>query len=785
MSDPAALQVIILRDGLLVGTEAFVPGTFLLGSGPDSDLRLEDPSVAGQHAILFFQNGRAAIQQSQGAVLVNGHPVRACEVRPVDEIAIGPFTLKLRLLAKRTSAPKPVPAPELSQLLGAPARPAPHGVPPAPPPAAVRAPPAHAPVAPPIAPLAPMAQTAVARRSELANPAEGPHPEGAHHAQGAPALTVAPRVPPLAAVPRGTEIFGQSGLPEEVTRPSFHPTSRATPANTAVTMPSARIVGNQVLENKVAGTPATANPRSEPAHPRRDSLSDFQVDTGPFRIPPPARARASAEKPKWRSRWRAKPKVAPQAKPLARREAFEVPPGRGKGKPRLYLELFWGEAQQASQCVRRSKEPFTLGPPTGRFARFKTRNPFELFGFAIPPEGFHLAESDGDRFHVFIPMGAKVERLRPDGTFTAARTNEMGRGARPHVTLSSGEAARFSPDGKMFLRAYVAPPPERFFGNPFKGVPWLALFLLCLIGGAILHFAIKYAPADSPDFNAQELQPVALRLLSVKKPPPKKKKEKPKPAEEKKPEEKKPEVAEKEKPKPKPRPVAKVQPRPTPKAEAPPAPEVKALKALAKLSAAGPAMHDMLAAVDKLGNGPGSKHAKSVNYKLSGLVGKAPIASAGLGTFGLGGGGKGGIGTLGAELLHGKGGGGIGAMGAGSVGHGKIGGTVSRATARKVRAQGNIDRDAVARTVNQHLQEVRACYERQLLKDPGLAGKVVLEWTISTSGVVVQAKTKSSSLNSAAVESCILSSLKQWHFPSARGGLVIVSYPFLFNAVGY
>ncbi len=62
----------------------------------------------------------------------------------------------------------------------------------------------------------------------------------------------------------------------------------------------------------------------------------------------------------------------------------------------------------------------------------------------------------------------------------------------------------------------------------------------------------------------------------------------------------------------------------------PPPPESKALKALAKLSAAGPATGDILAAVDKLGSGPGSKKVKNSNYKLSGLIGKAPIANAGL-----------------------------------------------------------------------------------------------------------------------------------------------------------
>ena len=99
--------------------------------------------------------------------------------------------------------------------------------------------------------------------------------------------------------------------------------------------------------------------------------------------------------------------------------------------------------------------------------------------------------------------------------------------------------------------------------------------------------------------------------------------------------------------------------------------------------------------------------------------------------------------------------------------------------------QGNIDREAVAKTINAHLQEVRGCYERALLKDPGLAGKVVLEWTIGTTGSVVAAKTKSSTLKNAGVEGCILSALKTWQFPQPRGGVVIISYPFLFNSVGF
>ena len=92
------LQVVILRDGLLVGTEVFTPGSYVLGSDAAADLRLDDASVAPRHAVLYFQNGRAALQDSgsgQG-VYVNGHRISACEIRSTDEVLCGPFVLKTR-----------------------------------------------------------------------------------------------------------------------------------------------------------------------------------------------------------------------------------------------------------------------------------------------------------------------------------------------------------------------------------------------------------------------------------------------------------------------------------------------------------------------------------------------------------------------------------------------------------------------------------------------------------------------------------------------------------------
>jgi TonB family protein len=71
------------------------------------------------------------------------------------------------------------------------------------------------------------------------------------------------------------------------------------------------------------------------------------------------------------------------------------------------------------------------------------------------------------------------------------------------------------------------------------------------------------------------------------------------------------------------------------------------------------------------------------------------------------------------------------------------------------------------------------------MKTPGLAGKVVLEWSISTSGKVISSKSKSSSLKDVSVEACILRALNNWQFPPAKGNSVIITYPFIFNAVGF
>jgi hypothetical protein len=93
-----------------------------------------------------------------------------------------------------------------------------------------------------------------------------------------------------------------------------------------------------------------------------------------------------------------------------------------------------------------------------------------------------------------------------------------------------------------------------------------------------------------------------------------------------------------------------------------------------------------------------------------------------------------------------------------------------------------MDRALIDRVIKQNMNRLRYCYQRELTKDPTLGGKVVVKFSIDKTGAVSSAAIKSSSLNNTAVESCMTKSFMSFKFPEPKGGgVVIVSYPFLFS----
>ncbi len=169
------------------------------------------------------------------------------------------------------------------------------------------------------------------------------------------------------------------------------------------------------------------------------------------------------------------------------------------------------------------------------------------------------------------------------------------------------------------------------------------------------------------------------------------------------------------------------------------------------------------------------------NASLLGLLSGQQIGEAsgvgGLGLVGTGTGGGGtGQGTLGLGTLGtiGKGGG---------TGYGRNASGRRAETADVIPGQatvrGSLDKEIIRRIIRRHINEVRYCYQQELRKSPGLGGRVLVQFTIATSGQVASSLLQSSTLANPRAENCIVRAVRRWEFPRPHGDTVVVSYPFV------
>lgn len=94
---------------------------------------------------------------------------------------------------------------------------------------------------------------------------------------------------------------------------------------------------------------------------------------------------------------------------------------------------------------------------------------------------------------------------------------------------------------------------------------------------------------------------------------------------------------------------------------------------------------------------------------------------------------------------------------------------------------GRLAKDVVARTVNEHNQEIQACYEAVLTGNPKVGGAIVVTMDLEQSGAVkgVSTEPKAGAADLSAVAACIVDRQKTWKFPargSAGGTRVKVTY---------
>ncbi|MFH1810994.1 MAG: AgmX/PglI C-terminal domain-containing protein [Pseudomonadota bacterium] len=181
--------------------------------------------------------------------------------------------------------------------------------------------------------------------------------------------------------------------------------------------------------------------------------------------------------------------------------------------------------------------------------------------------------------------------------------------------------------------------------------------------------------------------------------------------------------------------------------------------------------------------GPGGL-GTGMNNALGGLRG-ADLGDAGgaggLGTRGTGPGGGGnalGIGGLGSGTGRGTGGRGdidLGGRGKGST----------RIIPGKHVVEGALSKEEIGRVIRRYLNQIKYCYEKELPKNPNLYGKVVVMFTIGGTGAVNDANVVQTSLNDNNVEQCVLRIIHRLRFPQPKGGgIVVVTYPFIFQQSG-
>ncbi len=98
---------------------------------------------------------------------------------------------------------------------------------------------------------------------------------------------------------------------------------------------------------------------------------------------------------------------------------------------------------------------------------------------------------------------------------------------------------------------------------------------------------------------------------------------------------------------------------------------------------------------------------------------------------------------------------------------------------------GSLDKETIRRVIMAKAALVRACYERGLLADPSLAGRITVKLVINARGNVTQAQIVETALAGNAAkktEQCVVDVVKTLVFPQPPGGgIVIVSYPFVFR----
>jgi TonB family protein len=95
---------------------------------------------------------------------------------------------------------------------------------------------------------------------------------------------------------------------------------------------------------------------------------------------------------------------------------------------------------------------------------------------------------------------------------------------------------------------------------------------------------------------------------------------------------------------------------------------------------------------------------------------------------------------------------------------------------------GAFDAATVQAQIKLRLKSITRCYESELRKNPSLAGKVTVTFTIQERGNVTDARASENTTGSPAVADCVTRTISRFRFnPGPEGGSVTFRYPFVFQ----
>ena len=186
---------------------------------------------------------------------------------------------------------------------------------------------------------------------------------------------------------------------------------------------------------------------------------------------------------------------------------------------------------------------------------------------------------------------------------------------------------------------------------------------------------------------------------------------------------------------------------------------VGALAALSSLPTSTPSNIPSSININRNTGGKEGPTTSNVISTLSTVGGKLP-PGGGMGnvkTKGLGYGSGTGFGTQGL----------VGKAGA----RGVAGAVVGRPKLVQVKGDEGLTNAQVMAIVKQYLGEIQQCYERSLLDNPGIGGRVEYEWEIEPQGRVTDVRVKKSEIAAAdLLNSCVMAVFQKMKFPVAKNG---------------